>query len=108
MRKRTGYAFAVVALVYLLFVVTLPVPKELSLFIVFPIAISALGFIQARQKLCVNYAVRGIENLSADSVGNTTKSSDSVASKAKLKATWIMLQSLLIAAIITLVIYIIL
>ena len=61
-RRRIGWTWALTALVILVVLLIPSVPKGWRLILIFPVMVSATGFIQARMHFCAYFAMLGLFN----------------------------------------------
>ena|SRR5579862_1598377 len=101
-RRIFGWTGLITSMVLLAVLFTLKVNPWWRLFIFFPAALSAIGFLQARARFCLAYGLAGIFNFEMPGKGHRVKD-DAALSLDKKKANQILLCSLLIAMAVTLV-----
>jgi hypothetical protein len=79
-------------------------PRPIRLVIFFPLWMAALGFFQARDKICIALAARGTCNMDA---GEEKIEDQKLASKLRVKARRIHVRALALAAALTLLILVV-
>lgn len=97
-RTRYGWVWLVVAFVQFLVVVLFEVPAIWRLTIFFPVAISASGFLQARNHFCAYFGLKGIFNFGSQGDSNSVDRPQDLEQDRK-KAWGIILTSLLAGVI---------
>jgi hypothetical protein len=83
-RRNTGIAAAVATVVMAIVLVAIGAPTWARLLVFFPAAGSAVGFIQARSRFCVAYALQGVRNFGP--LGSAEKVADAADHGADLRA----------------------
>jgi hypothetical protein len=105
-RKKVGAYGKVISLVLATMLVLLDASHILRVLLFFPFVISALGFLQAQEKFCVNYGANGKQN--AKDGGKITKIKDSLSlKKDKKKTQEIYIKAITISALSTAIVIII-
>ena len=64
-RRRSGWIGLVAAIVLAIVLIAIGAPVWTRLLVVAPLYVSAIGFIQARERFCVGFAAAGITNFEA-------------------------------------------
>jgi hypothetical protein len=83
-RRDAGIAAAVATLVLAVVLIAIDAPTWARLLVFFPAAGSAVGFLQARSRFCVAFAMQGIRNFGP--LGSEEKVADAEAHRADLVA----------------------
>ena len=101
-RQRAGIAAAIATVVLALGLVATGAPTWARLLIFFPAAVAAVGFLQARFRFCVAFALQGVRNFGpvgrADSVADAGDHRADLVAAAKLVGL-----SLLVGAVVSIV-----
>ena len=105
-KRRLGYGWSGLAAAFILFLlfVLFGVPAIWRLAIFFPIVISASGFIQAKNRFCVYFGIKGTYNFDSVGAGNSVQRVDDHAHDRK-KAWRIIIPSILLGFIAALTAY---
>ena len=83
---------------------TVDAPTEIRLGIFFPLMVASVGFVQSRSKFCLAYGFMGTFNFGR--LGKISRVADKAALAADRKtAITILVQSLALAAVLTLIVY---
>lgn len=96
MRRRAGRVGAALAVVLAVVLIAADADPRWRLLVALPAAMSAVGFLQARQRFCAAYGLRGVMGFSPKVGATEAVGSDDARRKDAAVAKRIMAQSLLI------------
>jgi hypothetical protein len=103
-RKLKAYSGLILTIFCIAVIEWMNLSNKYRLLIFFPLAYSIICFIQAKEKFCVVFGLRGVYNFN-DKRKLTKISSKEFISKDRRKSLWILFQSVIFAIIITILYY---
>lgn len=103
-RRKAGYVGLALSIVAAMLLVGLGVDRYFRLVVAIPIFISAIGFLQAKNKFCVGYAAASLQNTTEGSTDAKEVSDKKAVAADKKRANALNLQALAITTIVTLLI----
>jgi hypothetical protein len=104
LRRRQGILGAVISIVLIFTFILFPFNNLIRLVLFFPALLGFLGFFQSREKFCVQYGFLGLFNFEKR-VGVTTKVEEKYISQDRIKASFVILKSILLASLLTVLVY---
>lgn len=100
-RRAGGYFWAAAAVIALVAMVAMHVPRTMLLFLALPIVLAGFGFFQAREQTCVAHALLGTRENDDGVVKLDPRDGPEVGRRARRVA----LQSIVVAVVLTAAIY---
>jgi len=104
-RKQVGWIGLIITVVLLALFIIFDVAQTWRLLLFVPAVISAMGFLQARNKFCANYGLRGVFNFSHEFM-NTSNIKDNISKEEDKRKAWqIIIHSVLIGLVVAIIAY---